>query len=726
MTEAMVSSHYQPQWWFNSWGDLTEWKWQPPSTTQERREKEKHSKISRIDTLIQWLEASDLDKPFLDPPTDTIRAGESTEANEPIMRTMGLKGRVDETQNPGASFLVSPAEETTSSAIEGAEPYTPFAQTSEIPQPQTHEVEQLNKRLFEPPANVMGKERTQSWEAADITPEDVEAAFVPSVEATKTENMEAHASVTKSEEFQVYQHLTSSMETVCHHIEVFTDSSRVAELSTLNAVIKKQREKLAKSISSAQFSESELAAVLSSLERCEKGVNVAQDERWLRETLENQFYKVERTIVAAVCSLCPPDGQDSKDIDLNGELGQLYSRSMGVLLEKLTSKIGKYRSRMFRSLMENLRTHDVALGNERHCHLIQRIVQKLVFDRAGVPVHEDQFAKMQSTWTRRLTPVADSLRSLPETVREGVATHMAHIVRDKSNHRIKAFAWLVMSARGELYSERGHAQLVRDFRCAQSSKGRQGGRLTHAEAISLVMETLIRHHLLDEVERRAIEGRFKQFKYPPFLWIPVLEWVGTKSAKRDGIVKVILAYLASWKEDQRLIRAVAEIQLSPKHVSAASIAREIAQTMLQTPAGRLRQFYMGEVGRLARKHKGSTDSPDPKLRRLPGLVNDIAPYFAEDKQLTGRQAQRGLEWCLRKLKDHPSRGREEVLESFTKILASKLEAGEKIGYHRQQFLIRKIQEIQGADEASMVETQLNEWNRHIERHRSLGLTKAAA
>jgi len=726
MTEAMVSPHYQPLWWFNSWGDLTEWKWQPPSTVQERREKEKHSKTSRIDTLIQWLEASDLDKPFLDPPNDTIRAGESTEANESILRTMGIKERVDEPPNPDASFLASPAEEATSSAIEGAAPYTPFAQTSEIARPRIHEAAKLDQNMFEPPANAIEQERTQSWEATHSTAEDIEAAVLSSVEATMTENSEAHVSATKSEESKAHQHLASSVEIICHNMEVFTDSSRVAELSTLNAVIKEQRETLARSISSAQFSESELAAVLSTLERCEKGVNIAQDERWLRETLENQFYKVERTIVAAVCSLCPPNGKDSEDIDLDGVLGELYSKSMGVLLEKLTSKIGKYRSRMFRSLMENLQAHDVALGNDRHSHLVQRIVQKLVFDRAGVPVHEDQFAKMQSTWTRRLSPIADSLRSLPEKVREGVATHMAHIVRDKSNHRIKAFAWLVMSARGELYTERGHAQLVRDFRCTQSFKGRQGGRLTHAEAISLVMETLVRHHLLKEVERRTIEGCFKNFKYPPFLWIPLLEWVGTKSAKRDGIVKVILAYLASWKEDQRFIRAVAEIQLSPKHVSAANVAREIAQTMLQTPAGRLRQFYMGEVGRLARKHRGSLDSPDPKLRRLPGLVNDIAPYFAEDKQLTGRQAQRGLEWCLRKLKDHPSRGREEVLESFTRILASKLEAGEKIGYHRQQFLIRKIQEIQGADEANMVETQLNAWNRHIERHRSLELTRAAA
>jgi hypothetical protein len=70
MADMMASPPpYRPTWWFELMGSKTAWKWQSPTTTQYRREKEKRMALSDlVDRFISWLEASDLDKPFLQPP----------------------------------------------------------------------------------------------------------------------------------------------------------------------------------------------------------------------------------------------------------------------------------------------------------------------------------------------------------------------------------------------------------------------------------------------------------------------------------------------------------------------------------------------------------------------------------------------------------------------------------------------------------------------------------
>ncbi|KFH40406.1 hypothetical protein ACRE_089270 [Hapsidospora chrysogenum ATCC 11550] len=70
MADMMASpTPYRPTWWFELMGSKTAWKWQSPTTTQYRREKEKSMTFSDlVDRFITWLEASDLDKPFLQTP----------------------------------------------------------------------------------------------------------------------------------------------------------------------------------------------------------------------------------------------------------------------------------------------------------------------------------------------------------------------------------------------------------------------------------------------------------------------------------------------------------------------------------------------------------------------------------------------------------------------------------------------------------------------------------
>jgi hypothetical protein len=71
---------YRPLWHFEVIGTINEWQWEPPTSAAERRiknEKRKGLSLANLkDKLFKWLEASDFDKPFLQPPTDTSPACE--------------------------------------------------------------------------------------------------------------------------------------------------------------------------------------------------------------------------------------------------------------------------------------------------------------------------------------------------------------------------------------------------------------------------------------------------------------------------------------------------------------------------------------------------------------------------------------------------------------------------------------------------------------------------
>ncbi|UKZ79517.1 hypothetical protein TrVFT333_007272 [Trichoderma virens FT-333] len=85
MTGIMPSSStYPPLWHFDVAWVPSEWKWEPPSTVEERkRRKQAISPSALFDGLISWLEKSDADKPFIQPPVadmtaSTVSIGEAT------------------------------------------------------------------------------------------------------------------------------------------------------------------------------------------------------------------------------------------------------------------------------------------------------------------------------------------------------------------------------------------------------------------------------------------------------------------------------------------------------------------------------------------------------------------------------------------------------------------------------------------------------------------------
>ncbi|KAL7960862.1 hypothetical protein V8C34DRAFT_274954 [Trichoderma compactum] len=87
MTGIMPSSSaYPPLWHFDVAWVPSEWKWEPPSTVEERkRKKQAISPSALFDGLISWLEKSDADKPFIQPPSAditlcSVSSGEATAA----------------------------------------------------------------------------------------------------------------------------------------------------------------------------------------------------------------------------------------------------------------------------------------------------------------------------------------------------------------------------------------------------------------------------------------------------------------------------------------------------------------------------------------------------------------------------------------------------------------------------------------------------------------------
>ncbi|KAH0491394.1 hypothetical protein TgHK011_002828 [Trichoderma gracile] len=81
MTGIMPSSAtYSPLWHFDVAWVPSECKWEPPSTVEERRRKKQSIGPSALfESLISWLEKSDADKPFIQPPpADNIVSSAST------------------------------------------------------------------------------------------------------------------------------------------------------------------------------------------------------------------------------------------------------------------------------------------------------------------------------------------------------------------------------------------------------------------------------------------------------------------------------------------------------------------------------------------------------------------------------------------------------------------------------------------------------------------------
>ena len=100
---AVMSSPppYRLLWHFELMGNPNEWKWEAPTTPAQRREKEGKMSLSNIgDKLVKWLEASDFDKPYLQPPVDINASTTSTHVGlsskiADMRTTICLLGQVD-------------------------------------------------------------------------------------------------------------------------------------------------------------------------------------------------------------------------------------------------------------------------------------------------------------------------------------------------------------------------------------------------------------------------------------------------------------------------------------------------------------------------------------------------------------------------------------------------------------------------------------------------------
>jgi hypothetical protein len=100
MTGIMPStSIYPPLWHFDIAWIPSEWKWEPPSTVEERKRKKQAINPSTLfDGLISWLEKSDGDKPFIQPPADIavsgVSMGETAAAVESMPRNISIPAEI--------------------------------------------------------------------------------------------------------------------------------------------------------------------------------------------------------------------------------------------------------------------------------------------------------------------------------------------------------------------------------------------------------------------------------------------------------------------------------------------------------------------------------------------------------------------------------------------------------------------------------------------------------
>ena len=97
MTDFMPPTPmYRPMWHFEVFGNPTSWTWSPPSTSQERRERDKEITFkSLFNRLVAWLEDSDLGQPFL-------KAPEEISADQAISNTVAP---ADETEAGGLTEI---------------------------------------------------------------------------------------------------------------------------------------------------------------------------------------------------------------------------------------------------------------------------------------------------------------------------------------------------------------------------------------------------------------------------------------------------------------------------------------------------------------------------------------------------------------------------------------------------------------------------------------------
>ena len=135
MTDIMASpTPYQQTWWFELMGNKNAWQWQSPTTAEFRREMEGRLSLSRAgDAFLKWLEASDLDKPYLTPPATTHERIAPEQSTDTSIATedaaIGLLGDLDRLRSDlsqlksikGAS-LRSPNPITPASVATGHEP----------------------------------------------------------------------------------------------------------------------------------------------------------------------------------------------------------------------------------------------------------------------------------------------------------------------------------------------------------------------------------------------------------------------------------------------------------------------------------------------------------------------------------------------------------------------------------------------------------------------------
>ncbi|KAK7226592.1 hypothetical protein V2G26_014595 [Clonostachys chloroleuca] len=66
---------YNPSWHFEVMNDPKEWQWEPPTTPETRRKHNAEISVKNLSgKLLRWLENSNMDKPFLDPPSDVLNS----------------------------------------------------------------------------------------------------------------------------------------------------------------------------------------------------------------------------------------------------------------------------------------------------------------------------------------------------------------------------------------------------------------------------------------------------------------------------------------------------------------------------------------------------------------------------------------------------------------------------------------------------------------------------
>ncbi|CAG9970773.1 unnamed protein product [Clonostachys byssicola] len=82
---------YNPSWHFEVMNDPKEWQWEPPTTPETRHKRNAEISIKNLSgKLLRWLEDSNLDKPFIDPPPKVLDSPAITESTAALNSTAVL------------------------------------------------------------------------------------------------------------------------------------------------------------------------------------------------------------------------------------------------------------------------------------------------------------------------------------------------------------------------------------------------------------------------------------------------------------------------------------------------------------------------------------------------------------------------------------------------------------------------------------------------------------